>query len=122
MEPKPTRARYDGPLGTDRFIEEGLFSPIYWPWKVVRLERDSLQDFRHRSFSASMSVSELYHENSKLFPEMLPELTAARVTDELREELVRRRSASIGTGPSDGIGAWGEFVSRTTQAIDPGIF
>jgi len=50
-------------------------------------------DFRHRPMAAHVSVSELYHENSKLFPEMLSELTATfSHVDAIRREFVQRRA------------------------------
>ena len=70
-----------------RLFNEALNTPLQWPWKTVRLERNSLQDYRQRPSTAHFSVAELYHENSKLFPQMLPELAVACVEgDEFRHE------------------------------------
>jgi len=118
----PARPRHNGALGTQRFVQDVLFSPIYWPWKVVRLERDSLQDFRHRSFSSTVPVSELYHENSKLSPHVLPELVAARVADELRGDLIRRRKAPTAPAPNSVVGSWGPLLARTMGRLDLGLF
>jgi hypothetical protein len=89
------RKRIDTGVGIQRFFDEILFSPLHWPWKAVRLERDSFQDFRQRSLSAGISVAELYHENSKLFRQALPEVAATRVDAGLRRELVSRRAAEL---------------------------
>jgi hypothetical protein len=110
------------PIGSQRFFEIALFAPLYWPWKVTRLERDSLQDFRHRSLSSAVSVSELYHENSKLFPQMLEELAAVRLQEDVRTEFLRRQALVWSSETSVEVGFWGEYVSRILSDIEIELF
>jgi len=114
--------RSDEPIGSQRFFEDALFAPLYWPWKVTRLERDSLQDFRHRSLSSAVSVSELYHENSKMFPQMLAELTAVRLQEDLRAEFLQRQASLLRSESSVDVGPWGEFVSGILADIEIELF
>jgi hypothetical protein len=59
------------------------------------LERNSALDYHHRPTSAQVSVAELYHENSKLFPALVHEIAIPPVEAEgLRAEFVRRRSVA----------------------------
>ncbi|WP_162907297.1 hypothetical protein [Allorhizocola rhizosphaerae] len=75
-------------------------APVLWPGRTVRLERDSLLDQCTRSTSAQVSVSELYHENSKLSRHQLAELAMTAVDSAaLRAEfLVRRAAVARSTG------------------------
>jgi hypothetical protein len=83
-------------LDTQALFNDVLAGPIYAPGKTVRLERNSALDYRQRATSAHVSVAELYHENSKLFPQMLAELTATLVrVDEVRYEFLRRRATVV---------------------------
>lgn len=91
----PSRRRAQSHVDAQRFFDEMLFSPWHWPWKVVRLERDSLEEFRQRPLSAGVSIAELYHENSKLFPQALPEIAASRVDPGIRHEFVMRRTGEL---------------------------
>lgn len=76
--------------------------PLAWPGRTVRLERDSLFDYHGRSASAQVSVAELYHENSKLSVEMLPELVHTAVdAARFRREFLRRR-AVVARAHADG--------------------
>lgn len=80
----------------EQIFDHLLYAPLPWPGKTVRLQRNSLLDFMHRPVLAQPSSAELYHENSKLFGELVSELAAARVDgDSLRMEFVRRRAAAI---------------------------
>jgi len=73
-------------------IEAVQYEPMSWPWKTVRMERDSLTDYSQRPGSANVSVAELYHENSKLAPFHRHELAAARTDpDALRRDVSQRR-------------------------------
>jgi hypothetical protein len=91
-------------------------APIDPPWKRVRLERDSFQDYRQRSVSANLSVAELYHENSKWFPQMHYELVGLR-TDlpELRRRVIQERAASEGSGVVCG---WNGVLTAVRDASD----
>ena len=83
-------------LSIQQLFNQVLNTPLYWPGKTVRLERNSLLDYCQRSTSAHISVAELYHENSKLFPQMLSELTGSLIqVDEFRREFLRRRAMVI---------------------------
>lgn len=83
-------------LSANKLMDEVMFSALDWPGKTVRLERDTLQDYCQRPSSAGVSVAEVYHENSKLFPQMREQLTATRVdVDEVRSEFLRRRSVAL---------------------------
>jgi hypothetical protein len=87
------KRRTETPLRPQQLFDEVLFSPLYWPGKTVSLERNSVLNYCHRSTSAHISVAELYHENSKLFPQMLSEFTVSFTqADEFRREFLRRRA------------------------------
>jgi hypothetical protein len=89
------KRRTETPISAQKLFDDVLYSSLHWPWKTVRLERNSLLDYRQRSTSASISIAELYHENTKLFPQILSELTVVRLqADEFRREFVRRRAAA----------------------------
>lgn len=82
-------------LNAQRLIDEVLHAPIEWPWKTTRLERHSLSDYQQRSVTANVSIAELYHENSKLYPQLLPELAVTQVQpDEFRREVIHLQSAA----------------------------
>jgi hypothetical protein len=90
------RRRSDAEVNSQALLAELCHPRLDWPGKTVQLERDSLLDYRHRSTSPNVSVAELYHENSKLYPNMLGELAATRVkVDDFRQEFVRRRAALV---------------------------
>jgi hypothetical protein len=90
------KRRTQTPLSHQQLFDQVLNTPLHWPGKTVRLERNSLLDYRQRSTSAHTSVAELYHENSKLFPQMLSELTTSLVqANEFRREFVRRRAVVV---------------------------
>jgi hypothetical protein len=92
------KRRTDVQMSSQQLFREVHDSPLQWPWKTVRLERNSLSDYRQRGGSANVSVAELYHANTKLYPQMLSELAASRVSpDEVRREFVSRRGASVDT-------------------------
>src|SRR5215472_14301234 len=90
------RRRTQTSLSIQELFNQVLNTPLYWPGKTARLERNSLRDYCQRSTSAHISVAELYHENSKLFPQMLSELTGSLIQlDEFRREFLRRRAMVI---------------------------
>jgi hypothetical protein len=81
-------------------FDEVVYSSLDWPWKTVRLEHDTLQDYCQRSTSATVSVAELYHENSKLCPQKLQDLAVTRLDSmEVRREFLKRRSSAVAEGP-----------------------
>jgi hypothetical protein len=90
------RRRSDIGLNPQKLFSEMLRTPLDWPGKTIRLEKNSAHEYRHRSLSPSISAAELYHENSKLFPDMLRTLTASELDPyEFRREFIRRRSAAV---------------------------
>jgi hypothetical protein len=100
-------------------------SPLHWPGKTVRLERHSLLDFRNRSNSPHVSAAELYHDNSKLFPHILPELLASSIAaEDIRREFIRRRAA---VGGLDGTPAlelednYRELLTRVARGAEPDL-
>jgi hypothetical protein len=80
-------------LDPQQLFDRVLLSPLDWPGKTMRLEADSLLDYRNRPASSHASLAEMYHENSKLFPEISSRL-AASIADSLkfRIEFVHRRA------------------------------
>src|SRR5262249_31417589 len=88
------RRRSDTPLDAQALFAELCQFQLDWPGKTVRLERNSLLDHQQRPASANVSVAELYHENSKLYPNMLGELATARGrVKDFRQAFIRRRGA-----------------------------
>lgn len=85
-----------GQMDPTDILRDAVFSPLDWPWKTMRLERDSLYEYRQRAMSAQISVAELYHENAKLCSEVMRGLVVSRVdADNFRREFVRRRSVAV---------------------------
>src|SRR4030095_9500861 len=93
-------------------------------WKTVRLEHDTLQDYCQRPGSPITSVAELYHENSKLFPQKLQELTVTRLEgDELRRQFLEPRSRAVGDAPELKLAAQcRKMLSAVIHTIPPEIF
>jgi hypothetical protein len=86
---------------TKSIFNEVVFSSLAWPWKTVRLERDTLQDYCQRPSSATISIAELYHENSKLFLQKLPELAVTRIElAKVQREFLKRRSSATSNTPA----------------------
>ena len=73
---KPRHART---LTAETMFERVAYGSLDWPLKTVRLQRDSLEDFSQRLITPRFSLSEVHHENSKLFPGMLEELVATHI-------------------------------------------
>lgn len=120
------KRRTDISLTPQQLFDAVLYSPLHWPWKTTRLERNSLLDYTQRPASANVAIAELYHENSKLFPQILPELAMSRVqAGEVRREFVQRRAAAIRSGGSTGDvigGPWRELLTELGRAADPDLF
>src|SRR5207244_1925091 len=82
-----------GDIDPGQFMSKVLNMPLDWPWKRVELGHLSHHRYRQRPLSRNVAIAELYHENSKLYAERLPELAAGLIDPEaLRSEFVRRRS------------------------------
>jgi hypothetical protein len=107
-----------------KLFDEVVFSPLDWPGKTVRLEAGTLESYCQRSTSGRISVAELYHENSKLFPAMIAELTADRVDHtQVRQEFLRRRAESRAQDKTVQLNARaGELVGKIGPAIQPELF
>jgi hypothetical protein len=109
-----------------RFFEEVLLAPLFWPGKTIRLERNSIVDFRQRPMAPHVSVAELYHENSKLFPEMLPELNVNfEEASAIRREFVQRRAIVMkSTAPLnlELDQRYRDMVARAAQSLSTELF
>lgn len=120
------KRRTDTPISAQKLFEEAFYTPLYWPWKMVRLERKSLSDYQQRSMSANISVAELYHENSKLFPQMLSELTASLLqVDEFRREFARRRAFAIQASSASDLDLgqpWRKLLTTIARTTEPELF
>jgi hypothetical protein len=93
--------RNDSSPNPQALFKEVLLGPLDWPKKTIRFEYSSTHVYRHRPFAASVSTSELYHENSKLYPEMLHTLSASHQNPiELRLEFIQRRSSAVRVTPA----------------------
>jgi hypothetical protein len=103
----------------DQLLNAVLFGALTWPGRTVRLERDSLLDYRNRPTSTQVPVAELYHENSKLSPELLPALALSAVDlGELRREFLRRRGALSRPAKGDQLGGmerWSELLGPVAE-------
>jgi hypothetical protein len=107
-------------------FETVLVSPLLWPGRTVRLERYSVLDYRNRLTSAQPSLAELYHENSKLFPERMTELASSSVPPtKVRAEYVRRRSliSKRLEGPDlDLASAWRNLLLSVAASVEQELF
>jgi hypothetical protein len=119
---RKTEIRWTGP----GLMDEVLFSRVDWPGKTVRLERDTVHDYCLRPTAATVSVAELFHENSKLFPETLPALAAMRtVADDVRDEFLRRRTAVLDADAAPPLALpdpWRQLLGAVAHATDPRLF
>jgi len=108
-----------------KFLDEIRYCALDWPGKTVRLERRSLDDYCQRPASGRPSVAELYHENSKLFREMLPELAATRIdVAGMKLEVLRRREAAwktTGELTRDLPAIYRELLSSVSRSIEPAL-
>lgn len=83
------------PGSPEELFDDMLYSSLDWPAKTSRLRQDSVQDVRQRRSSHRPCLSELYHENSKLYPYRCHELAASRLDVEaVRTAFLRRRAGS----------------------------
>lgn len=107
-----------------KLFDEVVFSPLDWPGKTVRLEAGTLESYCQRSTSGRISIAELYHENSKLFPAMVADLTAFRVDHaQVRQEFLRRRAESRAQDKTVQLSSRaGELVNKIGPAIQPELF
>src|SRR5580765_764954 len=88
------RQRSHRELTPQKLLSEVFWSPLDWPSKTIRLEKNGAYEVRHRSLSGAISPAELYHENSKLTASTLQSYTASEINpDEVKIEFARRRSA-----------------------------
>lgn len=112
------------PLTVKKFMDEVVFSALDWPGKTVRLERNTTQDYCQRPSSSQLSVAELYHENSKLFPAMVAELTAGHLDcNGVRLEFLRRRSETMSESPQAELSPHlRELLREIAQAVQPELF
>jgi hypothetical protein len=115
MAVRRNRIRYTA----DQLLNAVLFGSLAWPGRTVRLERDSLLDYRNRPISGHVPVAELYHENSKLSPALLPTLALSAVDPgELRREFLRRRGALARLATGDQLGGmerWSEVLGPVAE-------
>lgn len=120
------KRRTETPLRPQQLFDQMLTAPLHWPWKTVRLERNSALDYRQRSMSARISVAELYHENSKLFPQMLSELTVSLTqADEFRGEFIQRRAFVVqasGTMDLELDQRWRDLLTSVAEATEFVLF
>ena len=116
--------RTQEPITPKKLIEEVVYSPLDWPGKTVRLEPSTLESYCQRSASARISLAELYHENSKLFPALVADLTAVRVDHaQLRHEYLRHRAESRAQDKAVQLSSGlGELVNKIAPAIPPELF
>lgn len=85
-------------LSPQRFLNSVLFCSIDDPWKTVRLERNVVTDYCLRPMSLEPSLAELYHENSKLWPQAIAERPTLEVPlGAFREQYIQRRRAVLDT-------------------------
>lgn len=102
-----------------------LSAPVDWPGKTIRLEPDSVLDYRNRSVLPRVSVAELYHENSKLAPHMVTWLAASRVDPAaVRDEFVNRRARVWRSGRFRDVGspAARRLLRGTAERVPRGLF
>jgi len=76
--------------------------------------------------SAEVSIAELYHENSKLYPQMVSTLDAMRVKpDSFRRYFVERRARTVRAraGASMAVdGPWTLLLSEVSKSMKPELF
>lgn len=124
MSNPPLRRRHGRALEVQDVFEAALYARLPWPGKSTRLERDSLRDLVERSASAQVSVGELYHENSKLFPARAAELVASNVdAGAFRREFVRRRTATRRALPAYEVDSpVRTLLTSVAREVDPELF
>ena len=107
-----------------RLFESVLYAPLPLPWKTTWLERDTVRDFAARPASARPAVAELYHENSKLYGEMLSELAAGLDVSDVRQEFLRRRAATFtgADGDEQLAGGLRSLFTSLSESVDGELF
>jgi hypothetical protein len=113
-------------LSPQELFDLVLLSAIHWPGKTVPLEPSSAVEYRQRHYSGRLSIAELYHENSKLYPQLLPQLASSCTdTHAVRMEYVRRRSAvarASGTRDLHLHDSWRETLKTTGATAEQDLF
>jgi hypothetical protein len=102
-------------------MQAALFTPLLWPGRTIRLERNSLLDYRNRSTSGQQSPAEIYHENSKLCPRILTELVISAADEaQVRREYLRRRAAVAASSPRvEAAGPWPDLLRPIAESSLP---
>jgi hypothetical protein len=116
------RRKSDFDNSLEEVIREAADPHILWPSKTLYFEKSSTVEVRERSTSHRISIAELYHENSKLFPEIAGQLAAASL-----DVAQFRRSASVTTRKTSGAltlphSDLTQLLSYVTARIDPELY
>ena len=116
--------RSQEPPTAKKLMDQVVFSALDWPGKTVRLERNSQEDYCQRPSSSRLSIAEVYHENSKLFPAMVAELAAATLdTDGVRLEFLRRRAEALSQNQQMEVSPpLREVLTQITHIVQPELF
>jgi hypothetical protein len=113
-------------ISVQKVLEELRYSALHWPGKTVRLRGNTVQDYLNRPASHSISIAELFHENSNLHPSNVGELLASctdigafkrRVLEEEHRCAVRSRNPPVAVP-----GALGTLLSALKSQADPSLF
>lgn len=120
------RLRSERPLTAQRVFEDVLYQPLRWPWKTLRLERSSLDEYRERSISHQPSLAELWHENAKLRWPTPANLLGLRMdVAKFRREYLQRRGkvATSDPGiPHASASTAAHLLHQVTQDVDLELF
>jgi SagB-type dehydrogenase family enzyme len=73
------RRKSDFDNSVEEVLREAADPHLLWPSKTLHFEKSSSVEVRERLTSSKLSIAELYHENSKLFPEIASQLAAANL-------------------------------------------
>jgi hypothetical protein len=73
------RRKSDLDNSVEEVLREAADPHLFWPSKTLHFEKSSTVEVRERLTSSKLSIAELYHENSKLFPEIAGQLAAANL-------------------------------------------
>jgi len=116
--------RSQEPPTAKKLMDQVVFSALDWPGKTVRLERNSQEDYCQRPSSSRLSIAELYHENSKLFPAMVAELAASTLdTDGVRLEFLRRRAEALSQNQQMEVShPLRELLTQIADVVQPELF
>jgi hypothetical protein len=81
-------------LDTRKVFETICYSALHWPGKTTSLAPSSLEAYLQRPGLGSISIAELYHENSKLHPAVAASLLATRTDgNKFRHETLVKAAA-----------------------------